>query len=447
MTTQSVSRQAAPLVYILLGGMMFLEYAVWGAWMPVLSGTLSARGIAPIEVGYIFSTLWLACIISPFLGGQLVDRYLPSQVYLAISHLLAAAVAFWTAGQTSVNNLLIGVFTWSLLFAPSLGITSSIAFFQIDRTTEGTDRRERLYSIIRTLGSIGWIAAAFVRYGLIDVAGYDTSGKTGPISELVLAGIIGVCMAVFSLFLPHTPPTMAGPARAVTTGREGDGDGDTREASDPWAFRKAFGMFKTVPGFTVFMLISFIAATEFQFFYLLSAPFLQALSIPNEYVPIVKSISQVTEILALSVLLPLWLPRKGMKWCLLVGSFAWPLRYLIFALQKPVWLVVLSLGLHGFGYAFVLVVQQLYVDRVAPKDIRASAQSLLTLITLGIGNFLGTLFSGKVQQMFTVNGVTNWPPVFILPAILTLICAFAYWLTFKDSQAQGAGGGVKNNSG
>jgi MFS family permease len=127
-----------------------------------------------------------------------------------------------------------------------------------------------------------------------------------------------------------------------------------------------------------------------------------------------------------------------MKWCLLVGSFAWPLRYVIFALQKPVWLVVASLGLHGFGYAFVLVVQQLYVDRVAPRDIRASAQSLLTLVTLGVGNFLGTLFCGAVQQAFTANGVTNWPPVFILPAALTLICAFAYAMTFKDSESQAA---------
>ena len=425
MTTQNASPRSPLLVYVLLGAMMFLEYAVWGAWMPVLSGTLSERGIAPVEIGYVYSALWLACIISPFLGGQLVDRIMPSQVYLALTHLLGAAVAFWTAQQTSVPALIGGMFVWSLLFAPSLGITNSIAFFQIDKTAEGADKREKIFAVIRTLGSIGWIIAAFLRLGLINVAHMDLSGKTGAISELVLTGILGLVMAVFALALPHTPPT-----RAVNTARGG------QDAADPLAFRKALGMFKTVPGFTVFMVISFIAATEFQFFYLLSAPFLQFLTIPNNLVPIVKSISQVTEILALSVLLPLWLPRKGMKWCLLVGSFAWPLRYVIFALQKPVALVVLSLGLHGFGYAFVLVVQQLYVDRVAPRDIRASAQSLLTLVTLGVGNFLGTLFCGMIQQAFTVNNVTNWPPVFILPAVLTLICGFAYWATFKDSQSQ-----------
>ncbi len=111
------------------------------------------------------------------------------------------------------------------------------------------------------------------------------------------------------------------------------------------------------------------------------------------------------------------------------------------ARAHPVWLVVLSLGLHGFGYAFVLVVQQLYVDRVSPGDIRASAQSLLTIMTLGVGNVIGALLSGIVQQHYThvvmVHGVktpvTDWAPVFILPAATTLICALAYMFTFQDS--------------
>lgn len=400
---------------------MFFEYAIWGSWMPVLSGTLAERGVAPVQIGAVYSAFWLACILSPILGGQLVDRFIPGPWFLAITQFLAAGVAWWTAQQTTVETLTGGMFVWSLLFAPSLGITNSIAFAQIDRTATNEATRERIFAVIRTLGSIGWIAAAFLRLGLIPVAGFDSTGKTGTISELALSSILGLGMALFVLFLPAAPPKVAATA-------------DEGKPADPWAFRKAFAMFKTIPGFTVFIVISFIAATEFQFFYLLSAPFLQDLSIPNQFVPVVKSISQVTEILALSVLLPLWLPKKGMKWCLLVGSLAWPLRYLIFAMQKPVWLVVLSLGLHGFGYAFVLVVQQLYVDRVAPRDIRASAQSLLTLVTLGFGNFLGTLFCGWIQQAFTTAGKTNWPPVFLLPAVLTLLCAVAYAMTFKEPQ-------------
>lgn len=397
----------------LLAVMMFFEYAIWGSWMPILSATLGNRKIEPQNIGYVYSALWLACIISPFLGGQLVDRFLPSQRFLAIAHLLAAGVAFVVAQQTTASGLIGWMFVWSLLFAPTLGITNSIAFFHIDRAVPDEATKERVFSWVRTAGTIGWIVAAFLLLAYMSTRGMDPKAMTGPIPEMQLAGILGIVMALFSLALPNTPPAQD-------------------ERADPLAFRKALGMFKTVPGFGVFMLISFVAATEFQFFYLLSAPYLEHLKIPHVYVPIVKSISQVAEIAALAILLPLWLPKKGMKWCLLVGSIAWPIRYLIFAIGQPIWLVIASLGLHGFGYAFVLVVQQLYVDRVAPKDIRGSAQSLLTLITLGLGNLLGTLFCSRIQQHFTVDGVTNWAPVFILPAILTLICAVAYQFTFRE---------------
>ncbi len=413
-------------VGFLLAGMMFLEYAAWGAWMAILSGTLSNRGFAPEQIGVIISAFWMGCLLSPFLGGQLVDRVMSSQLFLSISHALCAVAAFAMAYQTTASGLTVLMLVWSLLFAPSLGITNSISFRQIDKISSTEAARERIFSVIRTAGTIGWIAAAGVLF-IFNILLHTPKGAvTGPIPELLLTGIFNLVMAVFSLFLPDTPPMK-----------------DQR--ADPFAFRKAFRLFKEVPGFAVFMWISFFAATEFMFFYNLSPQFLISLNIPYTLVPITKAISQVAEVGALAILLPLWLPKKGMKWCLLVGSFAWPLRYLIFAIAHPVWLVVLSLGLHGFGYAFVLVVQQLYVDRVSPSDIRASAQSLLTIMTLGVGNVLGALLSGIVQEHFTHNvishgkvigQVTDWAPVFILPAATTLICAFAYMITFKDSDVE-----------
>jgi nucleoside transporter len=400
-----------------LSTMMFLQYAAWGAWMPVIGATLSNRfpTIAGSVVGNVFTALWLGCIFAPF-AGQLVDRLMPSQVFLGITNLLAAGVAFYTANQTDPTAIVAGMFVWSLLFMPGTSIASSIAFQQIDKSEGNEASRERDYSWVRSFGTIGWIVAAFILTYYLTATNAG-KGIEGPIREVQLAGIFGVLMAVFSFTLPNTPPA--------------------KERTDPLAFRKAFTLFKTVPGFGIFMAISFFAATEFMFFYNLSGQYLEYLNIPHAYVPIVKSISQITEIVALAGLLPLWLPSKGMRWCLLLGSFAWPLRYFIFAAGKPVWLVVASLGLHGFGYAFVLVVQSLYVDRVAPKDIRGSAQSLLTFLTLGLGNVIGSYFCGRVQTFFTNTSTTpptvNWVAIFVLPAVTTLVCAFAYMFTFRDA--------------
>src|SRR5579884_3917260 len=142
---------------IMLSGMMFLEYAVWGAWMPILSATLFNRHIEPVSVGMVYSALWLGCLISPFLGGQLVDRLMPSQHFLAISHLLAAGAAYVMAMQTTSSGLILWMLIWALMFAPSLGITNSIAFQHIEKIGGTEAEREREFSVIRTAGTVGWI--------------------------------------------------------------------------------------------------------------------------------------------------------------------------------------------------------------------------------------------------------------------------------------------------
>ena len=240
-----------------------------------------------------------------------------------------------------------------------------------------------------------------------------------------MAAAFGAVLAVVSFLLPNTPPS--------------------KEVKDPWAFTKSFSLFKTVPGFTVFMLISFVVSTEFQFFYTLSAPFLDAAGEPPNWIPAVKTISQVAEIISLAVFLPIFLRRYGMRKTLVFGTLAWPLRYFVFAAYKVVGLplVIASLMFHGIGYAFVFVTSYIYIDRVSPRDIRGSAQSLMTLITLGAGNYLGTLFSGWLKDHYTTSvpdpqhvgqmmNQTNWPMVFMVPALLTTVCGIAFWLTFIE---------------
>ena len=152
----------------------------------------------------------------------------------------------------------------------------------------------------------------------------------------------------------------------------------------------------------------------------------------------VMVIAQLAEIIVMAVLLPIYLPKLGTRRIMTFGILAWPLRYAVFAIGGPVWLVVASLALHGFCYVFFFTVAFIYIDEVAPRDIRHSAQSLITLILLGFGNYVGSLFSGYIQTLFTENGATEWTSVFLVPFVLTLVCAIAFVLFFRDDRAQPA---------
>lgn len=416
---------------VLLSAMMFFQYAVWGAWTPILANTLGERLHATgAQVGAVYGALWLACIITPFIGGQLVDRYMSSQVFLGIAALVCTVSAWQMSHQTSIGGLLTGdlftwMWVWSLAFAPTLGIANSIVFYHLSKEGSSEIQQERDFAVIRTAGTVGWIVAGLILSAYLTKLGPTPTGAPmRAFEEMQLAAIFGAVLTIVSFILPNTPPS--------------------KEVKDPWAFTKSFSLFGTVRGFTVFMLISFVVSTEFQFFYLLSSPFLHAVGVPDNWLPAVKSVSQVAEIISLGVLLPISLKYLGMRKTLVIGTLAWPLRYFIFAMQKPLWLVILSLMFHGIGFAFVFVTSYIYIDRVAPKDIRASAQSLFTLATLGFGNWLGTIFSGWLKDHYTtfvpdpqhagqmIPGAVNWPMVFLVPAFLTTACGLAFWFTFHE---------------
>lgn len=412
-------------VRILLSAMMFLEYAVWGAWTPVLGATLGDRlNATGVEIGAVYGVLWLACILTPFIGGQLVDRFMPGQVFLGIAALVMTGAAWMMSQQQTIGGLIGWMWVWSLAFAPTLGITNAIAFHHLNKTGKSVRDGERDFAVVRTAGTIGWIVAAFALTAYLRTRPDVPKGTWGPFEEMQLTALFGALLTVVAFLLPHTPPS--------------------KNAQSPWAFAKAFTLFKTVPGFTAFMVISFVVSTEFQFFYVLSAPFLGDLGIPSDWLSTTKSVSQVAEIIALAVFLPLSLRHLGMRATLVIGVLAWPLRYLIFALGQPLWLVVASLTFHGIGFAFVFVTSQIYMDRVASRDICASAQSLLTLVSLGFGNWLGTLFCGRLKDHYTtfvpdprnpaqlIPGAVDWPMVFLVPALLTFVCGIAFWLTFRE---------------
>ena len=480
---------------VLLSIMMFLEYAVWGAWAPILGATLGGRLHATgASIGAIYGILWIAFIITPFIGGQLVDRYMSGQLFLAIASVVCAVAAFMMSKEQNIGAFSGWMWVWSLAFAPTLGITNSIAFYHLRRQqnekvaddgdrsrfimpfklttgltiagivgllgfiiwrssqggtwsqTEITgatisgiivvifalvpmllndmskpDDVERSFSVIRTAGTVGWIIASMLLTAYLLLKPATAKGAWAPYEEMQLTAIFGVALTLVALFIPNTPPS--------------------KEAKDPWAFTKAFTLFKLVPGFTVFMIISFLINTEFQFYYTLSAPFLEdkdGLNANHAMIPLFKSIAQYAEIACLGILTPFSLKYLGMKKTLVIGAIAWPARYFLFALMRPDWLVLASMSLHGIGFAFVFVTSFIYIDRVAPKDIRASAQGLFNLITLGIGNTIGSFFSGYLKDYFTHDGHTNWRMVFVVPAALTISCAIAFWLTFKEPKKEEA---------
>jgi hypothetical protein len=90
--------------------------------------------------------------------------------------------------------------------------------------------------------------------------------------------------------------------------------------------------------------------------------------------------------------------RFGLKWVLVIGMSAWAIRYLVFTLPGFQFALI-GLLCHGMAYAFLYVAAYMFGDRVAPAHLKASVQSLLAFLLLGIGQVLsGYLFGYQIDR-------------------------------------------------
>ncbi|HOC74200.1 MAG TPA: MFS transporter, partial [Candidatus Hydrogenedentes bacterium] len=140
--------------------------------------------------------------------------------------------------------------------------------------------------------------------------------------------------------------------------------------------------------------------------------------------------------------------KVGVKWMLVMGMLSWSLRYfLMMGDPGPGYVMwILAIIVHGFCYGFFFTAGQVYVGKVAPQSIQASAQGFIALITFGLGQGLGSKISGKIMDMHTSNvvtndtvtSVTNWSQVWLVPAVVSLVAGVLFAVLFKVVPAEGA---------
>ena len=134
-----------------LSGMMFLQYAIWGAWLPLLWPYLSGHiGMDADQIGTMFAVGAIGAIVAPFIAGQIADRYFNTEKFLAISHILGAVLVFQLASITSYWGFLAFSLGYSLIYSPTLSLTNSLAFHHLPD-------RDRDFGRVRVWGTVGWI--------------------------------------------------------------------------------------------------------------------------------------------------------------------------------------------------------------------------------------------------------------------------------------------------
>jgi nucleoside transporter len=389
--------------------MMFLQFFIWGAWYATAGNYMKSHGMTDvIYLAYMASPI--GSIVSPFFLGMIADRFFPVQKVLGVMHIFSGIFVFcapFFAEGTSVSVPLFLIFLLlhMLCYMPTVGLSTATAFHLLDN-------KEKEFPLIRVFGTLGWITAGII-------VSYLLQGDTTSL-PMHISGIGGVLMGLYSFTLPHVPPPGAG---------------------KKFSFRDiigidAFSKLKSKP-FIVFIFGLLLISVPFATYFAYVPVFLHTAHVTD---PAFKmTFGQMSEVIFL-MLLPWFFSRLGLKWVLLIGMFAWMLRYSLFALAAPeaiMWMMIIGILLHGTCYDFVYVAGQIYIDRKATADIRAQGQGLFVLVSYGVGQGLGTLAAGWIFNGIMSSdssSLQQWQMFWIIPLLFATFVAILFAFGFKENK-------------
>ncbi|RKO72640.1 MFS transporter [Sphingobacterium puteale] len=394
--------------------MMFLEYFIKGAWFVTL-GTYLIKSLnaSGMEVANIFSTQSLGAVFAPFFVGFVADRYFNAERVLSALHLLGAALLYGMSQAPDASHFYPYVFVYFMAYMSSLSLSNGIAFRHIADA-------KKYFPGVRVWGTIGWICSGLVISYLFrwDSPGAISRGALH--NTFIMGAVCSVLLALFSLFLPKTPPQI-------------------RVKDEKFDFGKAIGLdalgLLKQKSFLIFFVTAIVICIPISFYYQNANPFLVNVGMAN---PTAKmALGQFSEAICL-LLIPFFFRRLGYKKMILLGIAAWALRYLFFAFgdgQEKAFLLILGIVLHGICYDFMFVVGQIYTDRIAGEKYKASAQGLITIAMYGVGMLIGFWVAGGVSDYLKVAYAEQfWEYLWFIPAGISFFCLLLFAVFFKEEK-------------
>jgi nucleoside transporter len=392
------------VTFLRLSIMMFLQFFIWGSWWVTLGSYMKAAGFESI-IGITYSVQGWAALISPLLIGVIADRYFSPERLLGVLHLASGIMLYTLSKYTGhETGFIVVAFFCMLLYMPTLVLSASV-------TLAAVDSAEKSFAPIRLFGTLGWIAAGLA----VGFLGLEQSSRT-----IEIAAAASLLLAIYSFLLPRTLPNRHGSSVS------GSSRPDLRSLAR-----------QLKPEFWIFMGASLLICIPLSFYYAYANTFLVEKGVAGAAA--LQTLGQVSEVLFLLVL-PWFLTRLGIRWVLLAGMIAWSLRYVLFSSADAVpeyffILVVAGILIHGICYDFFFVAGQIYIDGALPAELRASGQAFLSLVTLGVGNIIGSTLANIVYvQASSEAAGTDWLAVWSVPAIFAAIVASLFFFGFRSKE-------------
>lgn len=351
--------------YVLLFGANGVSLPFAGLWF-------QAQGLSGAQIGTLLAAPMLARLVTGPAMALWADGFRLRRTPIAILALIAAA-GYGAAG------LVEGFALWAVLWF----VAATAAGAMIPLTDVMTLRLARrggfAFAFPRGCGSAAFVGANILMGAVLVRAPVDA------VILWIVAGGLGAAV-VAGWFLPPEP---VGDGLLVSGRERFRGLG--RLAADPVFMTAIFA-------------VGAVQATH-AFYYGFSAIAWKAQGIAENLTGLLWAFSVVVEIGFMWWIEP-WRRRRGIgPWALLtLGAGAAVLRWTALALAPPLWLLWPLQALHALTFAATFLAGLEIVERLSPPESQTAAQTLSSMLSVGVLIGVATLAAGPLYDRWGVGG-------------------------------------------
>lgn len=368
------------------------QYFLHGMWSMTLGLVLSTNGLAEM-IKITFVLLSVATIISPLLIGYITDRSdSPKKVYGTLHFVNGINFSFiFLAFYLNYPFLIVPLILMSgLLYYPTTSLIGSLTFQNIYSDNQ--------FPIIRSFGSLGFMAAGFV------MGFYRIEGSY---YLFLVASILSIALALLLIFIKLKDNAVGKRSKVGLLN----------------SLNVAYSLIKksnAMPAAicAVLLMFSQVSYNAFIPVYLVDL----GVKAPTT----IMQVSVFTELIMM-LILPFFLLHFRIERLIIVAVFLYVLRNVLFwvmANDYALSTTIFALTAQGVGWVLFYVVFDVLVKKISTTDNLHQMQSLKVILINGVGSALAAAACGLGYSHFVLEGNRqDWQSFWLVPISTSVAAA------------------------
>jgi MFS transporter, PPP family, 3-phenylpropionic acid transporter len=370
-------------------------YAAFGVASPFLPGFISARGLAPEQLGLVLAAGTAVRLLTAPLAGRIGDLIQALRIVLVVCIALAASV---TLSYLAAHGfwILLGI---SLLHAASLApitILADALALGSASPPPSSGRQGFEYGWVRGTGSAAFIVGTLLSGQAVSAFGLDLIVW---LQSFLLGAAAFAAILVPELIHARTADAVRAPAGGVL-------------------------ILLRLPLFRNLVLVAALILGSHAMHDAFAVIRWSAATISPVTASLLWSESVAAEVLVFFVIGPALVTRLTPAGALAIAALAGMLRWAVVAQTTEVMALALVQPLHGITFALLHLACMRLIARIVPQGLEGTAQALYGTVGIGAATALLTLVSGALYARLGAQGFWG----------MAALCALALPLTWKLRQ-------------